>query len=110
MKRRGVEKKIILPGNNTINKDQNLMALIARSYRWLQDLKEGRVNNITEIAANEKMDNGDASRFIQFAFLAPEIVTSIFEGRQPLDLTSEKLKRLGSLPHSWSDQKSRLGY
>jgi len=110
MKRRGVEKKIILPGNNTISKDQNLMALIARSHRWLHDLKEGRVNNITEIAANENMDDGDVSRFIQFAFLAPEIVTSIFEGRQPLDLTSEKLKRLGSLPRSWSEQKSRLGY
>ena len=64
MKRRGVEKKIILPGTNTINKDQNLMALIARSYRWIQDLNEGRVNNITEISANENMDNGDVSRFI----------------------------------------------
>ena len=110
IKQRGVEKKIILPGENKTNKDPKLMALVARSHRWLQNLKDGQVKNIAEIAANEIMDDGDVSRFIQYAFLAPEIVTSIFEGKQPLDLTSEKLKRLGSLPHAWSEQKSRLGY
>ena len=110
IKRRGVEKKIILPGEKKTNKDPKLMTLVARSLRWLQSLKDGQVKNIAEIAANENMDDGDVSRFIQFAFLAPEIVTSIFEGKQPVDLNSEKLKRLGSLPHSWSEQKSRLGY
>ena len=110
IKRRGVEKKIILPGENKTHKDQNLMCLIARSHKWLQNLKKGQVKSIAEIAANENMDDGDVSRFIQFAFLAPEIVTSIFEGKQPADLTSEKLKRLGSLPHCWSEQKSRLGF
>jgi len=110
IKRRGVEKKIILPGKTTANKDPKLIALVARSHKWIQNLKDGHVKNITEIAAKENMDDGDVSRFIQFAFLAPEIVTSIFEGTQPADLNSEKLKRLGSLPHSWSEQKSRLGY
>lgn len=110
MKQRGIEKKIILPGENKTNKDPKLMALVARSHRWFQNLKDGQVKNIVEIAAKENIDDGDVSRFIQFAFLSPEIVTSIFEGKQPADLTSEKLKRLGSLPHSWSEQKSRLGY
>jgi len=108
--KRGVEKKIIVPGKAKTNKDPKLMALVARSHKWIQSLKDGRVSSIAEIAATENMDDGDVSRFIQFAFLAPEIVTSIFEGTQPTDLTTEKLKRLGSLPHSWSEQKSRLGY
>ena len=110
IRRRGQEKKIIIYGKNKSSKDENLIALISRSHRWLQQLKNGQVKTVSEIAAKENMDDGDVSRFIQFAFLSPEIVTSIFEGKQPTNLTIEKLKRLGTLPFSWTEQKARLGY
>lgn len=110
IKRRGQERKIIIQGAQQSNKDLKLISLVSRSYRWLQDIKNGQVKTISEIAKIERMDDGDASRFFQFTFLAPEIVTSILEGTQPADLTVEKLKRLGTLPLCWSEQKSRLGY
>ena len=110
IRRRGQEKKIIIYGKNKSSKDENLIALISRSHRWLQQLKNGQVKTVSEIAAKENMDDGDVSRFIQFAFLSPEIVTSIFEGKQPTNLTIEKLKRLGTLPFRWTEQKARLGY
>lgn len=43
-----------------------------------------------------------------FPFLAPDIVEAIVKGRQPLDLTSEKLKRLGILPMDWQGQREAL--
>jgi site-specific DNA recombinase len=110
IKRRGQEKKIIIQGAQQLNKDLKLISLVSRSHRWLQDIKNGQVKTISDIAKIERMDDGDVSRFFQFAFLAPEIVTSILEGTQPADLTVEKLKRLGTLPLCWSEQKSRLGY
>ncbi|MCB2092248.1 MAG: hypothetical protein KDF58_12420, partial [Alphaproteobacteria bacterium] len=110
IRRRGQEKKIIIPGNHKTNKDEKLIALICRSHSWLQELKNGSVKTISEIATHENMDDGDVSRFIQFAFLSPEIVTSIFEGKHPTNLTVEKLKRLGTLPYCWTEQKTRLGF
>jgi hypothetical protein len=42
------------------------------------------------------------------AFLAPDIVKAILDGRQPLDLTFEKLTR--RLPADWTQQRKQLGF
>ena len=58
----------------------------------------------------EKVDEGDVSRMIGFAFLAPDIVEAIVHGRQPIELTAEKLKRQQNLPSAWSEQRHALGF
>lgn len=104
IKQRGIEKKIILNGDNKAAKDEKMIALIARSYQWLQELKNGEVSSISEIAKKDGVDIGDVSRFFQLAFLAPEIVVSILDGKQSTELTTEKLKRMYQLPHLWEKQ------
>jgi site-specific DNA recombinase len=47
-------------------------------------------------------------RLIRLAFLAPEIVESIVEGRQPTTLTAEALTRRIELPLSWCAQRTAL--
>jgi hypothetical protein len=42
------------------------------------------------------------------ALLAPDIVESILEGRQPRDLNFEKLCR--HVPSSWAEQRERFGF
>jgi site-specific DNA recombinase len=49
-------------------------------------------------------------RRIRLAFLAPDIVEAILEGRQPADLNLTRLKQLGQLPLAWADQRSLLGF
>jgi hypothetical protein len=44
------------------------------------------------------------------AFLAPDIVEAILDGRQPIGLTPRQLKRIGALPCRWDDQRRRLGF
>ena len=51
------------------------------------------------------------SRLIRLAFLAPAIVESIAEGRQPPELTAQFLSTgRGDLPLSWSAQEKLLGF
>jgi site-specific DNA recombinase len=42
------------------------------------------------------------------AFLAPDIVEAILEGRQPRDLTFKKL--CSNIPLSWAEQRSQFGF
>jgi len=42
--------------------------------------------------------------------LAPDIIEAIIEGRQPTELTANKLVRLKNLPISWANQREYLGF
>jgi hypothetical protein len=50
------------------------------------------------------------TRVLRIAYLAPDIIEAIVEGRQPPDLTANKLVRLKKLPLSWPDQRQALGF
>jgi hypothetical protein len=52
---------------------------------------------------------GDVSRCLPLAYLAPDIVEAILQGRQPVELTVLRLKRIG-LPLSWVEQRRLLGF
>ena len=55
------------------------------------------------------MDAADVTRLLPLAFLAPNIVETILDGRQPIDLNVEKIKKLSPIPADWNDQKLILG-
>jgi hypothetical protein len=48
------------------------------------------------------------SRVLECAFLAPDIVVAILDGRQPHDLSVQKL--WDDLPANWSEQRKQLGF
>jgi hypothetical protein len=52
----------------------------------------------------------EISRILPLAFLAPDIVRKMLEGRQPGELTAQTLKRTKPLPGLWSNQRQRLGF
>jgi DNA invertase Pin-like site-specific DNA recombinase len=112
LKRRGVTTKLVIRSavGDIMSPDQGLIELVSRACRWLDDLADGRVPSVRAIAQRDGLDEGDVSRFLPLAFLAPDIVEAILEGRQPVELTPEKLKRIGSLPHGWDDQRRLLGF
>jgi site-specific DNA recombinase len=47
-------------------------------------------------------------RLIRLAFLAPDIVEAIVEGRQPGNLTAEGVTRHIEIPLEWRSQKAAL--
>lgn len=112
LRRRGVEAKLKI-GNGAAEKaqpDPKLIGIIARGISWFEQLASGQAQTVREIAQHEKVDQGDVSRMIGFAFLAPDIVEAIIQGRQPIELTAQRLKRLQKLPSSWQEQRVALGF
>ncbi len=85
MKRRGVETRLIIGGGDKANTeiDANLLRTIARAHVWFEGLKTGSFTSINEIAVVECIPASEVSRQLPLAFLAPGIVDTIFQGRQP---------------------------
>lgn len=109
MKRRGVEMRLIIGDTGPARVDQTLLKNIVRAHRWFTDLVSGRVRTVGDIASREGIDKGSISRVINLAFLAPDITESILAGRQPADLSAQKLTRRIDLPLDWVQQRRLLG-
>jgi hypothetical protein len=58
-----------------------------------------------EIITQEGTSRRRIQQIIELAFLAPDIVQMISEGRQPIGLTSEWVLR-HKLPSDWQDQRA----
>ena len=101
MRRRGVETKIIL-GTAPRAIDKTLIRNIVKAQTWFDAIKSGKT--YVEIAAHEGVWKQRVQQMIGLAFLAPDIVAAIAEGRQPTGLTTEWLRR-NPLPASWEAQR-----
>jgi site-specific DNA recombinase len=110
LKRRGVELKLIVGDHNRSAAivDLSLLKALARAHRWFDELSTGKARSLAAIAAREGLNVRYVGRLIRLAFLAPDIVQSIVEGRQPATLTAEALTRHIELPLSWSSQRTAL--
>jgi hypothetical protein len=63
---------------------------------------------LREIAKRENLSTTYVTRILPLAFLAPDIVQAVYEGRQPAHL---KVKDLSAhLPLDWNDQRRALGF
>ena len=64
---------------------------------------------LQRIAEAEGVSPSYATRALRFAYLAPDIVTAIIDGRQPPGLTANTLMKNTRLPFRWEAQRKRLG-
>ncbi|EAT09545.1 hypothetical protein NYF14_00730 [Sphingobium sp. 10 DY56-G10] len=58
---------------------------------------------------NTSIDRED-ERLARLAFLSPDIVAAILDGRQPSSLTPRRLLKQVNLPLHWNEQKAALGF
>ena len=61
---------------------------------------DGEVPSVLHLAKSLGINQGDISRILPLGLLAPDIVAAILTGRQPVELTTRRLKRLADLPIS----------
>jgi len=73
------------------------------AHQSMAKLISGKATTMREIAKDYKMDRSFAARTLQLANLVPDIVKMIWENRQPVSLTLDKLRR--GIPDSWEEQR-----
>jgi site-specific DNA recombinase len=110
-KRRGAETKLVLPGlalqNHASRCDPALIKAIARGRRWFEELATGRARSLQELAKRDAISRRYIRRLVDLAFLSPELVLVILQGRQPVELTATRLTEL-DLPLDWAEQHKLL--
>ena len=110
LSRRGREVRLVVsPGvaeTAPAYQSQALLRAIARAHDWREQLVTGQASGPRAIAKQTGLDESYVRRILDFAFLAPDIVESILDGRQPHHLTLEKLRI--KLPMSWAEQRSTI--
>jgi hypothetical protein len=112
LRRRGVEMKLLLSDGRSqpVAPDAKLVGAVARAHTWLPEVLGERAGSLRELARRVGCDRADLGRELRLAFLAPDIVEAIIEGRQPLDLTAARLRRLGDLPVLSSEPRRLFGF
>ena len=61
----------------------------------------------TDIAAAEGASKRRVQQLVELAFLAPDITRDVWEGRQPVGLTSHWLKT-HAFPSLWNEQRDEF--
>ena len=62
------------------------------------------------LAKREGVSPSYFTRLVRLSYLAPDITEAILDGRQPRDLTADKLLAHSRLPLGWREQKAVLGF
>lgn len=84
--------------------DQKLLQAFVRAQAWLSDLASNRSSSIEELASNADIHPKVMREALKLAFLAPDIVTSIFAGEAMFELVD--LRNVSAL--SWQSQREEL--
>jgi site-specific DNA recombinase len=112
LKRCGGEVRLVLPPDhserNPPQHSTSLLKALARAQTWREWILAGEAAGRRSIAKRTGLDERYVGQVLVCAFLAPDIVQAILDGRQPTELTFAKLTR--SLPLNWSEQRTQLGF
>jgi site-specific DNA recombinase len=111
--RRGHQLRLIVPGQESrrpqpARRDQKLVALIAEANHARQMILKNPEQSIVQIAREYGRCRTRLGKLAALSCLAPDIVTSIIEGKQPEHLTVSRLTSK-PLPLSWDEQRRELG-
>ena len=104
LRRLGQEMRLLVEGGpDQRPPDPTLIRLIARARLWHDQLLQDGCT-IAELAKRQAINSSYLTRVLRLAFLAPEVVTAILNGTQPVGVNAERLVRASRLPMSWREQ------
>jgi hypothetical protein len=103
--------RLIVPGESSrdgmAHPNAALIKAVARAHVWYERLLSGEATSLRAIAREHGVMPRYVRRILRCAFLAPDLVEAILQGRQPPELTLDRLCK--NLPLDWGAQREALG-
>ena len=107
-KRCGGEVRLLLPPE--IAQDKNavpsLVRAVARAHDWVDRILKGEISNQRAIAVETGLDERYIGQIIPLAFMAPDFLETIIDGRQSPTMTLNALS--DCMVHDWETQRERV--
>jgi hypothetical protein len=113
LRRAGMEISMLIDGTDPFavaKPDARLIKLLVRAHQFNTTLAESEDVAFAALAMREGVSRSYFTRVVRLSCLAPDITQAILDGRQPRDLTAEKLLAHSRLPLGWHDQRNALGF
>jgi hypothetical protein len=92
------------PPNYREEPDRKAVQAIVRARHWASELANGTYASVDELAANAKLNSKVVRNELRLAFLAPEILDAILNGKPGCSLLD--LRRIAAI--DWHSQRSEL--
>jgi len=112
LRRSGRAIRMLIEGTDpfaTAKPDARLVRLLIRARRFNATLLGGYGMPFAALAKREGVSPSYFTRLVRLSYLAPDITEAILDGRQPHDLTADKLLAHSRLPLGWHEQRTMLG-
>jgi hypothetical protein len=112
VRHQGGRKQVVTPAGATPwipsppRVDNTLVKAIVRAHRWRDMLESGDYATVRDLAKAEAINESYLGRVLRLTLLAPKIVETILEGRQPATLELSDL--LQQFPIEWDQQLESL--
>jgi site-specific DNA recombinase len=113
LRRAGKEIRMLIEGTDPFGAatpDGRLIKLLVRAHRFNATLVRSDEVPFAMLAEQEGVSPSYFTRVVRLLYLAPDIAQAILDGRQPRDLTPEKLIEHSRLPLAWTDQRTAFGF
>jgi hypothetical protein len=113
LRRSGREIKMLIGGADpfaTAKPDARLTKLLIRARRFNTTLVSGDGVPFAALAKRQGVSPSYFTRLVRLSYLAPDITQAILDGRQPHDLTADKLLAHSRLPLTWHEQRVALSF
>ena len=113
LRRTGREITMRIDGTDpfaTAKPDARLVKLLIRARRLNAALVGSDGVPFAALAKQEGVSPSYFTRLVRLSYLAPDITEAILDGRQPRDLTADKLLAHSRLPLGWPEQRTVLGF
>ncbi|MEJ6676216.1 MAG: hypothetical protein QNK91_01535, partial [Parasphingorhabdus sp.] len=106
--KQGSELKFTIPPTNANIKpapNATLQKLVAQAFAAQELLLTGKPSPALSDYSRRYL-----GQLVRISWLAPDIISAIMDGTQPVDLTGRKLTRANAIPLDWPSQRKMFGF
>ena len=84
-----------------------LVGLIAKAHEWWNELCSGEID-IAKFSRQEGVTASWMTRVVRLAFLSPEVVEAVLDGRAKANLDTKSFLAPNAIPACWDEQRAKF--